>query len=109
MVWEQKLIRESKYSTSYGAMVVSSTEDLPRLSEALKNLDSVSHVESILSFLPGQVESKQSLLAELKPLVTGISFAAPANPFGPSGTRLHPGTHPVQIVSSRGKRPGAGG
>ncbi len=84
VVWEQKLIRESKYSTSYGAMVVSSTEDLPRLTDALKKLDSVSHVESILSFLPGQVEDKQRLLAELKPLVTGISFAAdPPTPSDP--------------------------
>ena len=84
VVWEQKLIRESKYSTSYGAMVVSRTEDLPRLTEALKNLDTVSHVESILSFLPTQVESKQSLLAEINPLVTGISFAAdPPTPSDP--------------------------
>jgi len=57
-------------------MVVSGTEDLPRLTEALKNLDTVSHVESILSFLPTQVESKQRLLAELKPLVAGASFTA---------------------------------
>jgi hypothetical protein len=84
VVWEQKLIRESKYSTTYGAMVVSRTEDLPRLTGALKNLDTVSHVESILSFLPTQVESKQRLLAELKPLVTGISFAAdPPTPSDP--------------------------
>ena len=84
VVWEQKLIRESKYSTSYGAMVVSGTKDLPRLTEALKNLDTVSHVESVLSFLPTQVESKQRLLAEMKPLVTGISFAAaPPTPSDP--------------------------
>jgi hopanoid biosynthesis associated RND transporter like protein HpnN len=83
VVWEQKLIRESKYSTSYGAMVVNSIEDLPRLTEASKKLDSVSRVESILSFLPTQVESKQRLLAELKPLVTGINFAAaqPTSPY----------------------------
>lgn len=84
VVWEQKLIRESKYSTSYGAMVVSSTEDVPRLKDALKNLGTVSHVESILSFLPAEVESKQRLLAELKPLVTGVNFAAkPPNPSDP--------------------------
>ena len=84
VVWEQKLIRESKYSTTYGAMTVSSIKDLPRLTEALKKLDSVSHVESILSFLPGQVKDKQRLLAELKPLVTGVDFAAgPPSPSGP--------------------------
>jgi hopanoid biosynthesis associated RND transporter like protein HpnN len=76
VVWEQKLIRESKYSTSYGAMLVSSTADLPGLSDKLKNLDSVSHVESILSFLPTEVESKQRLLAKLRPSVTGIDFAS---------------------------------
>ncbi|MCK9375767.1 MAG: MMPL family transporter [Syntrophobacterales bacterium] len=85
VVWEQKLIRESKYSTSYGAMVVSGTADLPRLMQALKNLDSVSHAESILSFLPAQVEDKQRLLAELKPLVTKISFTA--DPLTPSDPR----------------------
>ncbi|MDD5642414.1 MAG: MMPL family transporter, partial [Syntrophales bacterium] len=74
VVWEQNPIRDSKYSTSYGAMLVSSTADLPGLSKALKNLGSVSQVESILSFLPTQVEAKQRLLAELQPLVTGISF-----------------------------------
>ncbi|MDD2904010.1 MAG: MMPL family transporter, partial [Syntrophales bacterium] len=84
VVWEQKLIRDSKYSTSYGAMVVSSTEDLPGLTKALKNLDSVSHVESVLSFLPTQVESKQRLLTKLRPLVTGISFASdPPSPSDP--------------------------
>lgn len=45
---------------------------------------SVSHVESILSFLPSQVEGKRRLFAELKPLVTGISFSAdPSSPSGP--------------------------
>jgi predicted RND superfamily exporter protein len=76
VVWEQKLIRESKYSTSYGAMAVSSFNDLPRLTEALKKLNSVSHVESLISFLPTEVESKQQILAELKPSVTEISFVA---------------------------------
>jgi hypothetical protein len=84
VVWEQKLIRESKYSTTYGAMTVSSTKDLPGLTAALKKLDSVSHVESILSFLPAQVKDKQRLVAELKPLVTGIGFAAdPPRPSDP--------------------------
>ncbi len=82
VVWEQKLIRESKYSTSYGAMVACTVADLPRLTEALKKLETVSHVESILSFLPSQVGDKQPLVAELKPLVSGINLAA--NPPRPS-------------------------
>lgn len=84
VVWEQRLIRESKYSTSYGAMVACSIGDLPRLTGALKKLDSVSHVESILSFLPSQVEDKQRLMTELKPLVTKIRFAVnPPSPADP--------------------------
>jgi hypothetical protein len=37
-------------------------------------LDSVSHVESILSFLPGHLESNQRTLEDLRPLVAGINF-----------------------------------
>ncbi len=84
VVWEENLIRESKYSTSYGAMVACRAEDLPRLTEQLKKLDTVSHVESILSFLPSRVQDKQPVLAELRPLVTGIGFALdPPSPSDP--------------------------
>ncbi len=78
VVWEQKLIQESKYSTSYGAMAISSIDQLPSLTEALKKLTSVSHVESVISFLPTNVESKQRILAGLKPLVNEVNFAAKA-------------------------------
>uniref|UniRef100_A0A7C3Z2N8 Membrane transport protein MMPL domain-containing protein n=1 Tax=Desulfobacca acetoxidans TaxID=60893 RepID=A0A7C3Z2N8_9BACT len=82
VVWEQKLIHDSKYSTSYGAMVVCRPEDLSLRIQVLKKLESVSHVESILSFLPSHVEAKQRLAAELEPLVSGIHFAAaPPNPY----------------------------
>lgn len=84
VVWEQKLIQESRYSTSYGALAVSSIDQLPGLTEALKKLNSVSHVESIISFLPTQLESKQQILAGLRPLVNKVNFVAkpptPSNP-----------------------------
>lgn len=81
VVWEMKLIKESKYSTSYGTMMVMGLKRLPETIDALKKLDTVSQVESILSFLPSQVEAKQRLLKELQPVINGVNFtAAPPNP-----------------------------
>jgi len=59
VVWEYKLIEDSKYSTSYGALATSSLQELEARTEALKRLPTVSHVESVLSFLPQQVEAKR--------------------------------------------------
>jgi len=74
VVWELKLIRDSFYSTTYGTMIASRLEDLPAKAESLKKLDTVSHVESILSFLPAHLESNQRTLEELRPLVAGVNF-----------------------------------
>ena len=81
VVWEYKLIQDSKYSTSYGAVATASLEELEARSEALKHLPTVSHVESILSFLPQQVEGKRPLLEEMRPVLNSINFPqAPAGP-----------------------------
>jgi hopanoid biosynthesis associated RND transporter like protein HpnN len=79
VVWEYKLIQDSKYSTSYGALATASLEELVTRSEALKRLPTVSHVESVLSFLPQQVEAKRPLLREMLPVLNAIKFPrAPA-------------------------------
>ena len=79
VVWEYKLIQDSKYSTSYGALATASLEELVARSEALKRLPTVSHVESILSFLPQQVEAKRLLIKEMQPVLDAINFPrAPA-------------------------------
>ncbi|MDP2045787.1 MAG: MMPL family transporter, partial [Deltaproteobacteria bacterium] len=65
VVWEYKLIEDSKYSTSYGALTTSSLRELEARTEALKRLPTVSHVESVLSFLPQQVEAKRPMLAQM--------------------------------------------
>ncbi len=79
VVWEYKLIQDSKYSTSYGAVATASLKELTARSEALKRLPTVSHVESILSFLPHQVEAKRLLLKEMQPILAAIKFPrAPA-------------------------------
>ena len=79
VVWEYKLIQDSKYSTSYGAVATASLQELAARTEALKRLPTVSHVESVLSFLPHQVEAKRPILAQMLPVLNAINFPrAPA-------------------------------
>jgi len=75
VVWEHKLLEDSQYSSVYGVMTVCSPEEIQAKTQALKKLATVSHVESILSFLPNEPESKHRLLQELKPVVDPIHFA----------------------------------
>lgn len=76
VVWEYKLLKGSQYSTSYGAMATASLAELESRSQALKKLPTVSHVESIQSFLPTEVEAKRRLLEELQPVLAQANFAA---------------------------------
>ncbi len=82
VVWEYKLIQDSKYSTSYGALATASLQELKARTEALKKLPTVSHVESILSFLPQKVTEKRQILKEMLPTLNAINF--PGAPAGPS-------------------------
>lgn len=87
VIWENKLIQDSKYSTSYGAVATSSLEELQARITALKKLPTVSHVESILSFLPSDVDAKRSLLEKLRPVLRSIQFSGkPATVSGPAET-----------------------
>jgi len=86
VVWEYHLLTDSQYSTSYGAMATASLADLEAKSQTLKKLASVSHVESVLSFLPTGVEAKRSLLQELEPTFAQIDFpSGPPAPSDPGG------------------------
>ncbi len=84
VVWENKLMAGSKYSTSYGALATSTLEKLEARSEAFKKLPTVSHVESVLSFLPAQIGEKRRILTEMEPVLNSVNFAgataSPANP-----------------------------
>ncbi|MEW6658692.1 MAG: MMPL family transporter [Thermodesulfobacteriota bacterium] len=82
VIWEMKLLKDSRYSTTYGAMTASSLPELEAKSEALKKLATVSHVESALSFLPSGVEEKRHLLQGLAPIFSQIKF--PGTPSSPS-------------------------
>jgi predicted RND superfamily exporter protein len=78
VVWEMKLLKDSCYSTAYGALTADSLEELRAKRAALKELPTVSHVETILSFLPQDPEAKKEQLQEMAPLFKNISF--PASP-----------------------------
>jgi hopanoid biosynthesis associated RND transporter like protein HpnN len=84
VVWENQLLKGSKYSTSYGALITATLEELEARSEAFKKLATVSHVESVLSFLPAQIEEKRRLLTGIEPVLNSVNFAGatarPANP-----------------------------
>ena len=85
VIWEYKLIQDSKYSTSYGAVATSSLDELQDRITALKQLPTVSHVESILSFLPSEVDAKRPLLEKLRPVLSSIKFSRePASVSGPA-------------------------
>lgn len=84
VVWEYKLLEDSKYSTSYGALATASLKELETRIEALKKLPTVSHVESVLSFLPSQEEQKRAILKEFEPVLSSINFPrAPAGASSP--------------------------
>ncbi|MDI6853999.1 MAG: MMPL family transporter [Deltaproteobacteria bacterium] len=82
VIWELKILKESRYSSAYGTMVAVDLEDLPTKVKALKALPTVSHCESILSFLPENVPAKQAIIQELAPVVRRIEFAS--NPNSPT-------------------------
>lgn len=85
VVWELKILKESRYSSSYGTMVAVNLQELPAKVKALKQLPTVSHCESILSFLPEDVTAKRAIIQELKPVLLQTTFAArPSKPTDPS-------------------------
>lgn len=74
VVWENRILQESKYSTSFGALTADSPEKLEAKTEVLKKLPTVSHVESVFSFLPADVQEKRSLLKEMEPTLASLEF-----------------------------------
>ncbi|MCL4502115.1 MAG: MMPL family transporter [Deltaproteobacteria bacterium] len=76
VIWEMRLLKESKYSTSFGAMTANSVQDLEAKTEALKKLSTVSHVESVLSFLPADVKKKRPIIKDIQSDLAGIEIPA---------------------------------
>jgi predicted RND superfamily exporter protein len=80
VVWEQKLLESSRYSSTYAIMTGKSLPEVEAKTRALKSLASVSQAESILSFLPQETEAKARLFQELRPAVGQLNFTAGPRP-----------------------------
>ena len=83
VVWEMRILKESQYSTSFAAMTAGSLQELEEKTAALEKLNTVSHVESVLSFLPAHQQEKRSILKDLEPLVTSVKFTGVSMPSDP--------------------------
>jgi hypothetical protein len=83
VVWEMRILKESQYSTSFAAMTAGSLHELEEKTAALKKLKTVSHVESVLSFLPAHQQEKRLILKSLEPIVTSINLAGVSTPSDP--------------------------
>ncbi|MGC2434368.1 MAG: MMPL family transporter [Desulfobaccales bacterium] len=83
VVWENRLI-EGSNASSCGELITPTLSELEAKSEAFAKLSTVSHVESVLSFLPAKVGEKRLILTGMEPLLNSVNFAAagarPANP-----------------------------
>jgi len=74
VIWEKKLLAESKRSSMYGAIFVKSIEDISKMEKRLKALPVVSEVHSIMDVLPEDQEEKIPILHSMKPFVKDLKF-----------------------------------
>ena len=72
VIWEKKLLADSKRSSMYGAILAQSLEEVYKKTAALKFLATVSEVQSIGTLLPQEQEEKINFLRKLKPLVPEV-------------------------------------
>jgi len=81
VLWEKKLISESKHPSMYGAVIARSLEEVRKKTASLKALSTVSEVQSIESLLPLDQKEKIDLLRQMRPLLAGIGMLQnPGNP-----------------------------
>jgi hopanoid biosynthesis associated RND transporter like protein HpnN len=80
VVWEHKLLQNSRYTSAYAIMTGKSLEEVKAKTRALKSLGTVSQVESILSFLPENPQAKQHLFKDMEATVGPLTFAAGPGP-----------------------------
>ena len=76
VVWEFKLLEGSRYSSTCAIMTGKSLPEVEAKTRALNRLASVSHAESILSFLPEDSAAKGQVFEEIRAAVAPLSFAS---------------------------------
>lgn len=81
IVWEKRMLEDSKRSSMYGAVVAHSLEEVAAKSKRLEALPSVAKVESVLTILPREQREKLQILQQIKPLLPNLaSFHATGKP-----------------------------
>lgn len=81
VVWEKRMLQDSKRSSMYGAIVAHSLEEVRSKSRQLEKLPSVSKVESVLTIIPQEQGEKMRTLREIKPLLPAPAvFSAAGKP-----------------------------
>ncbi len=78
VVWEEKLLAGSEFSSIYGEILARSLEEVRQKTRALEALPSVSRVESLETLIPQDQEEKLALLREMKPLLAQVRPFQPA-------------------------------
>ncbi len=76
VIWEKKLLAESKRSSMYGAIFVSSLDEIDEIEKKLKSLPTVSEVHSIKDLLPKNQKEKLKILRNIKPLIEDLKFSS---------------------------------
>ncbi len=72
VIWEKKLLAESKRSSMYGAIFVRSLDEIEKIEKRLKSLPSVSEVHSIKDILPKDQKEKLKILHRMRYLVKDL-------------------------------------
>jgi hypothetical protein len=78
VVWAQRVAEHTSRSILFDEVVVGSLGEAARARAALRARPSVAAVDSVLSVLPEEPESKRALIRELRPLVAALPVPAAA-------------------------------
>jgi hopanoid biosynthesis associated RND transporter like protein HpnN len=72
VIWEKKLIKDSRRPSMYGIVLARSLEEVRSKTAALQALPTVSETQSVKNLLPDQQKEKINLLREIKPFLTDV-------------------------------------
>src|SRR5881409_2126283 len=72
--WEERILRSAGRSSFVALSTAGSLDELRQRVAAFEALDSVSEVESVLSLIPAEQETKAKILAEIAPIVEPVTI-----------------------------------
>jgi hopanoid biosynthesis associated RND transporter like protein HpnN len=72
VIWEKKLVGDSKRPSMYGVVLARSLEEVQKKTAALEVLPTVSEVQSVKSLLPLEQKEKIDLLRQMRPLLAEV-------------------------------------